>query len=269
MNPYPLASLNHFTRPFAMLPYLVPFFGAAPLDAPRLYAGAPSTAEGKQKRRADWVSRGVSFGLCGFTDIRLNQNQGKDYTSRGSGVNRLLPFCSLAETRSSFRANPESPWRIAQPYPRRRPRGRRRATEIWAPTHQSTAVFARISGSSPRHDGRRGGAGRTVVGWRRAGTVAGRRATSRRRQMCGHARGPRRAWCGSTAGNACCSRVRPSTIRASRRAHGRYGWDDRRCRGALRPRRARRRSRRPRIPDRADTVAPALVPQSTPYSTDN
>src|SRR5438477_12502096 len=77
MKPYPLASLNHFTRPFAMLPYLVPFFGAAPLDAPRLYAGAPSAAEGKQKRRADWSSRGVSFGLSGFTDIRLNQNREK------------------------------------------------------------------------------------------------------------------------------------------------------------------------------------------------
>src|SRR5438876_12303768 len=59
MKPYPLASLNHFTRLFAMLPYLVPFFGAAPLDAPRLYAGAPSAAEGKQKRRADWSSRRV------------------------------------------------------------------------------------------------------------------------------------------------------------------------------------------------------------------
>jgi hypothetical protein len=75
-----------------MLPYLVPFFGAAPLDAPRLYAGAPSSAEGKQKRRADWVSRGVSFSLSGFTDIRLNPNREKDYTSRASGVNRLLPF---------------------------------------------------------------------------------------------------------------------------------------------------------------------------------
>src|SRR3989441_13347762 len=92
MKPSPLASLTHFTRPFAMLPYLVPFFGAAPLDAPRLYAGAPSAAEGKQKRRADWISRGVSFGLSGFTDIRLNQNREKDYTSRASGVNRLLPF---------------------------------------------------------------------------------------------------------------------------------------------------------------------------------
>jgi len=60
-----------------MLPYLVPFLGAAPLDAPRLYAGAPSAAEGKQKRRADWVSRGVSFGLSSFTDIRLNQNREK------------------------------------------------------------------------------------------------------------------------------------------------------------------------------------------------
>src|SRR2546422_9602688 len=64
-------------------------FLRGPLDAPRLYAGAPSAAEGKQKRRADWISRGVSFGLSGFTDIRLNQNREKDYTSRASGVNRL------------------------------------------------------------------------------------------------------------------------------------------------------------------------------------
>src|SRR5213593_733585 len=94
MNPYPLASLNHFTRPFAMLPYLVPFFGAAPLDAPRLYAGAPSTSEGKQKRRADWVSRGVSFDLCCISDIRSEPEPEKDYTSRVSGVNCLLSFGS-------------------------------------------------------------------------------------------------------------------------------------------------------------------------------
>src|SRR5262249_37709717 len=144
MNPYPLASLNHFTRPFAMLPYLVPFFGAAPLDAPRFYAGAPSTAEGKQKRRADWVARGVSFDLCGFTDIRVNQNQGKDYTSRRSGVNRLLPACCRVETRSSSQANPGSPWRIARPYPRRRPREPRRATEIWAPVRQPRSASVRI-----------------------------------------------------------------------------------------------------------------------------
>src|SRR5437660_9855264 len=237
MKPYPLASLNHFTRPFAMLPYLVPFFGAAPLDAPRLYAGAPSAAEGKQKRRADWISRGVSFGLSGF-NIRLNQNPEKDYTSRASGVNRLLPFGLQAGTRFASRASQGWPWRIAQQYLPRRPREPRRPTGTWAPACRHAAVSARISSSYPRRGHRRERARHRAGGWCREDGAADRFATSRRRRRCAHARDPPRAWWASRAESACCSRGRPWTTRATRRAHAPSCSNDRRCREAPHRRRA-------------------------------
>src|SRR6266566_5331530 len=69
MKPYPLASLNHFTRPFAMLPYLVPFFGAAPLDAPRLYAGGAFRG-GRQTK----TPRGLDLARRVFRSFRLHRH---------------------------------------------------------------------------------------------------------------------------------------------------------------------------------------------------
>jgi len=70
MNPYPLASLNHFTRPFAMLPYLVPFFGATPLDAPRTELGRLPRRKANKNAARTGSPRGVSFGPYGIADIQ-------------------------------------------------------------------------------------------------------------------------------------------------------------------------------------------------------
>src|SRR5437660_11434699 len=58
MKPKPFASLNHFTVPVAMTE---PSSGALPLVAPAVMAVSSADRADKQKRRANWISHGVSL----------------------------------------------------------------------------------------------------------------------------------------------------------------------------------------------------------------
>src|SRR5262249_12942791 len=86
MNPYPLASLNHLTRPFAMLPYLAPFLGAAPLDTPRTGRGRlPSRKANKNAART--VSRASClFGLAASPTSGLNPEPREKTTRSARGA---------------------------------------------------------------------------------------------------------------------------------------------------------------------------------------